>query len=231
MPFDDTFDPERGQRTWEDYFLGPGAQPAEAPTTPGGGDVNRGLLITDPNGNPRLPDITTLLGLDGSSGGGNFDFGGGSGPFPSSNIRFDLGTLPRFVAPRFVAPTAESVRTEPGYEFGLSEGERALQQSAAGKGVLRTGGTLKDINAWGQNYAGQKYTDAFNRALSSFDREYQGSLDMYKPLLTQWQTQAAANQRAAELAFQREWDQYTFGNLSEFQRQQLENQPPWYLND
>lgn len=213
MPWDD----DRDQPLWDDYFLGPGRDNSEPPTTPGS-DVPRSMPLVGPNG-PLLPDITTLLGMDGPSGGDGGGWGGAPAFTGSSRISFDLGSAPRFTAPRFIAPTGESVLNEPGYKFGMEEGLRGLQQSAAGRGVLRTGGTLKDINAWGQNYAGQKYGDAFNRALSSFDREYQGSLDMYKPLLTEWQTNAAARQRAAELNFAREWDQYKFGVDDQFRRE------------
>lgn len=215
---------EEPQQWWED----PNDYIDRTTSGPGttGGPV--GGTIVAPTG----PDVTGGGRVGGSvetiydPGDPNEGFGGGWGgasPFMGAHtLSFDLGTAPRFVAPRFTAPTGESVRNEPGYAFGLDEGERALQQSAAGKGVLRTGGTLKDINAWGQNYAGQKYTDAFNRALSSFDREYAGSLDMYKPLLTEWQTNAAAQQRAAELNFQRQWDQYVFGADDAFRRWEAE---------
>lgn len=211
MPWDD--DERRGQENWDDYFLGPGREAAEAPVTPGGGPIaDPGYVLPDQvSGDIRPGDF----GYGGTGGG----FGSPSGFTGARTLNFDFGPVPRFAGPKFNAPTAESVLNEPGYKFGMDEGERALQQSAAGRGVLRTGGTLKDINAWGQNYAGQKYGDAFNRALSSYDREYTGALDSYKPLLTEWQTKAAGTQRARELEFQRQWDEYTFGIDDQFRRE------------
>jgi hypothetical protein len=210
MPWDD-YDPERGQKTWDDYFLGPGNE-AEPPVTPG--NAPGAGAEPPPYYNPKWDAPWGSLP-------GDWDIGGNGGPMPSNKISFDFGAAPRFSAPRFTAPTAESVLNEPGYKFGMDEGQRGLEQSAAARGTLRSGGTLKDITAWGQNYAGQHYTDAFNRALSSFDRLYQGELDMYKPRLTEWQTNAAGTQRAKELEFQRMWDEYTFGKDDAFRWEDL----------
>lgn len=139
------------------------------------------------------------------------DYHGPMGP----NFGFFTGA-PRFSAPRFKAPSAEEARQEPGYDFRLGEGERALQQSAAGRGVLRTGGTLKDILAFGQNFAAQEYSSVFNRALQSYDRTLQASQAEFAPLLVDWQARMAAQQRAAELEFQRQWEKYALA-------QQLKN--------
>src|SRR5690348_12894293 len=41
----------------------------------------------------------------------------------------------------------------PGYQFRLDEGNRAIQNSAAAKGMLMSGGTLKDIDRFSQGLA------------------------------------------------------------------------------
>ena len=51
-----------------------------------------------------------------------------------------------------------SITSDPGYEFGVTEGQQALERSAAGKGDLLSGQTLLDVNQWGQDY-GQTYYD------------------------------------------------------------------------
>jgi hypothetical protein len=48
-------------------------------------------------------------------------------------------------------------RDSPGYQFGLKTGLNGVQTSAAANGSLFSGGTLKDLNNFGQGYADQQY--------------------------------------------------------------------------
>jgi len=52
---------------------------------------------------------------------------------------------------------------DPGYAFRLSEGQKALERSAAARGGLLSGGTGKALTRFGQDYASNEYTNAFNR--------------------------------------------------------------------
>ena len=52
---------------------------------------------------------------------------------------------------------------DPGYAFRMSEGMKGLERSAAARGGLLSGGTLKGIQRYGQDMASQEYTNAFNR--------------------------------------------------------------------
>jgi len=52
---------------------------------------------------------------------------------------------------------------DPGYAFRMSEGMKALERSAAARGGLLSGGTLKGIQRYGQDVASQEYNNAFNR--------------------------------------------------------------------
>jgi len=54
-------------------------------------------------------------------------------------------------------------QADPGYAFRLSEGMKGLQNSAAAKGLLSSGSTLKGITDYGQNMASQEYGNAYNR--------------------------------------------------------------------
>ena len=54
-------------------------------------------------------------------------------------------------------------RADPGYAFRMSEGMKGLERSAAARGGLLSGGTLKGIQRFGQDLASQEYTNAFNR--------------------------------------------------------------------
>jgi hypothetical protein len=53
--------------------------------------------------------------------------------------------------------------SEPGYQFGLSEGMKGLTNSAAARGGLLSGAALKASTRYAQDYAGTKFGDAFGR--------------------------------------------------------------------
>lgn len=55
---------------------------------------------------------------------------------------------------------------DPGYQFRMSEGLKALERSASARGILQSGGTLKDITRFGQDAASQEYQNAFQRYLT-----------------------------------------------------------------
>lgn len=52
---------------------------------------------------------------------------------------------------------------DPGYAFRQSEGMKALERSAAARGGLLSGSTMKGIQRFGQDLASQEYQNAFNR--------------------------------------------------------------------
>jgi hypothetical protein len=54
-------------------------------------------------------------------------------------------------------------QADPGYAFRLSEGQQALDRSAAARGGLISGGALKAATRYGQDMGSQEYQNAFNR--------------------------------------------------------------------
>lgn len=58
---------------------------------------------------------------------------------------------------------------DPGYAFRMSEGMKGLERSAAARGGLLSGGTLKGIQRFGQDLASQEYQNAYNRALTQYN--------------------------------------------------------------
>jgi hypothetical protein len=52
---------------------------------------------------------------------------------------------------------------DPGYGFRMSEGMKALERSAAARGGLLSGSTLKGVQRFGQDLASEEYQNAFNR--------------------------------------------------------------------
>jgi hypothetical protein len=54
-------------------------------------------------------------------------------------------------------------QADPGYAFRLSEGMKQLGRTAAGRGGLISGQTMKGLQDYAQNSASQEYGNAFNR--------------------------------------------------------------------
>lgn len=57
----------------------------------------------------------------------------------------------------------QQFQADPGYGFRMSEGMKALERSAAARGGLLSGATLKGIQRFGQDLGSQEYQNAFNR--------------------------------------------------------------------
>jgi hypothetical protein len=57
----------------------------------------------------------------------------------------------------------DQFQQDPGYAFRLSEGQKALERSAAARGGLISGNALKAMQRYGQEMGSQEYQNAFNR--------------------------------------------------------------------
>ena len=53
--------------------------------------------------------------------------------------------------------------TDPGYQFRLEQGVKALNASAAARGMGMSGANIKGATEYGQNLGSQEYQNAFNR--------------------------------------------------------------------
>jgi hypothetical protein len=72
----------------------------------------------------------------------------------------------------------DKFKADPGYAFRMSEGMKALERSAASRGGLLSGATLKATQRYGQDLASQEFTNAFNR----YQAERTGTLNPYQSL-------------------------------------------------
>lgn len=52
---------------------------------------------------------------------------------------------------------------DPGYQFRMDEGTRALERSASARGILNSGGTLRSATRYAQDYASNEYQRVFDR--------------------------------------------------------------------
>lgn len=57
----------------------------------------------------------------------------------------------------------QQFQADPGYAFRLSEGQKALERSAAARVGLLSGATGKALSRYGQQMGSQEYMNAFNR--------------------------------------------------------------------
>ena len=64
---------------------------------------------------------------------------------------------------QFTPFSADKFQTDPGYAFRLSEGMKALDRTAAARGGLLSGATLKGAQRFNQDLASQEYQNAYNR--------------------------------------------------------------------
>jgi hypothetical protein len=82
--------------------------------------------------------------------------GGGSGAMNKLNDMFVNGK----------GFSAQDLQLDPGYQFRLAEGQKALDRSAAARGGLQSGNALAAAANYGQGMASQEYQNAYNRMVN-----------------------------------------------------------------
>ena len=68
--------------------------------------------------------------------------------------------------------TGQDIYSDPSYQFRLQQGQDAIQSSAAAKGGLLSGATLKALQGYGQDMASQEYQNAYNRFNADQTNQY-----------------------------------------------------------
>lgn len=92
---------------------------------------------------------------------------------------WDVGPPPElspFDYPDFQGPTAETFKTDPGYEFRAREMQRAIENAASARGLLSTGGTLQDLMTARGSLASQEYGNIWNRQLATHQENKNAAL-------------------------------------------------------
>lgn len=92
--------------------------------------------------------------------------------------------------------SGEDFRNTPGYQFSLEEGNKAIERSAAARGGLKSGSTLKALSRFNIGTAEQAYGNAFNRAQSAFQMNRENQVNPLLALAGMGQT-ATQNVNAA----------------------------------
>ena len=92
-------------------------------------------------------------------------------PFRQAGVR----ALPQLESQRNMMPGAFTGKVDltqdPGYAFRLSEGQKALDRSAAVRSGAMSGSALKNAVRFGQDYGSQEYQNAFGRALTGYNAD------------------------------------------------------------
>ena len=72
---------------------------------------------------------------------------------------------------QFQAPTADQIRSSPGYAFELAEAQKAQERSAAARHGLVSGASLKEAARYAGGIADRYSGDEFNKALQTYGLE------------------------------------------------------------
>jgi len=112
------------------------------------------------------------------------DFGGVAGYDPASAMR-NFG--------------ASDFQADPGYAFRLSEGMKALDRTAAARGGLLSGATLRGAQRYGSDLASQEYGNAYNR----FQTNRAAQSQEYQNAFNRYQAERAAREQGYGNAFNR----------------------------
>lgn len=71
-----------------------------------------------------------------------------------------LGDLLKMLSPGY---DTSQLASDPGFQFRMQEGQKALERSAAARGGLNSGRMLKDLTRFSQGVASDEYGNRFNR--------------------------------------------------------------------
>lgn len=118
------------------------------------------------------------LSDNGGPGGGNpndpsgFQTGTftGGGQYPLASV-MGTGLAQPWTTP-FTPPDNLTEQNDPGFQARMKMGTDAIQRSAASRGTLLTGGLLKGLDRYAQDYASNEYGNVYNRALGQYQQAY-----------------------------------------------------------
>lgn len=81
---------------------------------------------------------------------------------------------------KFKAPTSVTESNDPGVAFRFEQGQKGIERSAAARGTLLSGGTLKDLASYQQGLASDEYANVWNRAYTDWGAGYNKALGEYQ---------------------------------------------------
>lgn len=97
---------------------------------------------------------------------------GGGAVMSLSDMLNPGGELAQSWDKEFKAPTEVDEQNDPGYQFRMKQGQQAIERSAAAKGGVLSGGTLKALSRYGQDYGSNEYQNVYNRSKDAYQMAY-----------------------------------------------------------
>lgn len=82
------------------------------------------------------------------------------------------GSLSTPYGSNFAPPTLADAQKEPGYDFAQRAGEQAIKRGASAAGGAFSTGELANLSKFNSDLATTTYQQAYNRALSTFNENY-----------------------------------------------------------
>lgn len=128
------------------------------------------MIQTDPN-NPESATLQWVDGQQGTDQGGLMSGYSGqlsSSQFDGTQYNPSMGSYGSLMTPF----SQTSWQTDPGYQFRLSEGTKALERSAAAKGMSLSGAQQKALAGYNQNFASNEYGNVYNRYNTDQNTQY-----------------------------------------------------------
>jgi hypothetical protein len=192
---------DSGQESGAPVYIEPTFTPGPAAAAGAGGAGGAGGAAVPM---PTREQFTTTMPVDQLQvNTGSRDFGRYARDFvPSAQTRlpgaFTAGAeaaLPAAFTPGAEAALPEAftgqvdLQADPGYQFRLSEGLKALDRQAAARGGLISGSALKASQRYGQDMASQEYGQAYARALTQYGAGVDRANTMYGRDLTGYGSQ------------------------------------------
>lgn len=101
--------------------------------------------------------------------------------------------------------TPEQVMAEPGYQFGLSEGQKAIDRQMGANGMRYSGAAIKAAGRYANDYATGQFNNAFGRLRNMQADEYGRIMDIAGVGQASANNTTAAGTRYADMAGQNAW--------------------------
>lgn len=128
--------------------------------TGGKGGIPGAYNVPNPNSTPEQgDDIYVPVGSVPSGFQSKYDTAASTGAEGYTGVNTGDGAFGSLAKPFGMSDFTE----DPGYQFRLSEGQKALDRSAAAKGGLLSGAAVKAAANYGQNVASDEFNQAYNR--------------------------------------------------------------------
>ena len=124
-----------------------------------------------------------------------------------------LGPVPQFEAPEPFEFTLADIQQDPGIQFAQEQAQKAVERSAAGRGRVLGGGTLRELQREATGLSALQSQQAFERKYLPFQQDFSNQLAAFQQNLT------GRQQSLSEIQGQRAERQQQLQNLSQIAQQ------------